>query len=174
LGGARLGSCFQSRDVTLDLFVVFNADWAVAGELAKVPHGLFRAPEHALPKLRVIQDVAEAGHRPLPLEPDQAGVDVRGIGDPAHLAVTEHIHAHLGLLVNNVGHRRLNCAVERALVSRTVFFREELWQELGRPWQAAGVGGENAVSTLLDGSNLTLSRQRDPWRQFPGAAGQRL
>ena len=94
------------------------------------------------------------------LEPAEAVLHVAEEADLAHLAVGHDVDARLDLMAHPVGHRLGDLAVEQlGVVGTAVLPLLQRVEELGRPGQAADVGGEDAIGAALHG-RLLSSRSR--------------
>jgi hypothetical protein len=94
-------------------------------------------------------DSLDAGERPpRPLEAGQPVLDVGRVPGLARLTVADHAHPDRELAGHNVRDRQLNPLLERSLVDLLAGLPvgDQLVQ-IGRPGQASGVRGQNAVAT---------------------------
>ena len=92
------------------------------------------------------------------LEPAQAVADVRGVADLAHLAVADDVDAGVDLVSHAVSHGRIQQAVVLGAVDllAAVLGEHEL-DQLGRPRQAADVGGQDARHQISSRTVSTAS-----------------
>jgi hypothetical protein len=86
----------------------------------------------------------------LAAETAQAILDVGRVARLAQLAVVDDVDTRRDLLADDVGHRRLDARVQRRAVDgHALFLGEHHLDEVGRPRQAARVGGEESFGAAL-------------------------
>ena len=94
-------------------------------------------------------------------------LDVGGVARLRHLAVVDDVDAGLDLLLDDLGHRRAHARGERRRIDRhALLLGVHHADEIVRPRQAAGVGGEEAL-----GAAFHRASSRDDLAQFAAAGG---
>src|SRR5262249_20731034 len=118
-------------------------------------HALFQARE--VGQVLVNKSVAGAAEAGEPV------LDVGGVAWLRHLAVVNEIDAGFDLLRHHLGHRRAHARGERDRIDRHAFFLgEHHADEVGGPWQAAGVGGEEALGAAFHPTMVSNWRRLVP------------
>ena len=139
-------------DVGLRRLLVAHADRRVAGRrLAARAAGI---AEHALLQLRelgeVLIDEGVAGAA----EAVEPVLDVGGVARLRHFAVVDEVDAGVGLLFDHLGHRRAHARGQRRGIDRHAFLLGvHHADQVVRPRQAAGMGGQKTFAAALHGLN---------------------